>query len=316
MEVTTMYKHLFSILLVLVMVFSMTACSNTKVTESANTEVIVPYLDSASVNEMAPSEITAMIDEMILLSETKTLSATDMMNMGYNVSNIIYSSPNINEKKLNNQIINLFKNVYSQCIEQEIPFENISSWTSIPIAKVQLLYFSGDFTNVENVDCIALYSLSENEATAVANAIFDNPAYFENSVNMVFEAIMSPYEDVQDLGIAVLTHVSKHYSPVGNSVVSDYCKLLSTNSIAIGALSLEKVEKTRSIIIANRNLDFVTKYSIFCNSNDPDVSSWAKEELLKVAKDCDRETSNYIKTLAKKLDDRDFSSQLLKELKK
>lgn len=311
-----MYKHLFSVLLILVMVFSMTACSNTKVTESENTEVFVPYENSASINEMTASELTAMIDEMILLSETKTLSATDMMNMGYNVSNIIYSSSNINEEKLNDKIISLFKNVYSQCIEQEIPFENISSWTSIPIAKVQLLYFSGNFTNVEDVDCIALYSLSENEATAVANAIFESSASFENSVNMVFEAIMSPYEDVQDLGIAVLTHISKHYMPVSDSVVADYCRILSSNSIATGALSLQKVEKTRNIIIANRNLDFVTKYSIFCNSNDSDVSSWAKEELLKVAKDCDKETSKQIKTLAKELDDRDFSSQLLKELKK
>lgn len=318
-----MYKHLLITILALVMVFSITSCSNTQVTEntvtavSNNTEkVIIPLMNLASINTMSPDELSYLINTMHSLSEVEKLSATDMMNMGYNISNIISLVPDIYEETLDSKIISLFDNVYSQCVNQQIPLENISSWTRIPIVQILLLYFSGNFTNVEDVDCIALYYLSEDEAIKVADTIFNNPVLFENSVNMVFEAITSPYEYIQDLGIAVLTHVSKHYSPVSPSVVSNYCTVLSINSIATSALSLEKVESTRQIIIANKNLDFVTKYSIFCNSTDTEVSDWAKAELLKVAKDCDKETASYIKDLSKVLDDKDFSSKLLKQLKK
>lgn len=318
-----MYKHLLIAILVLVMVFSMASCSNTQATEStvsavsaSNANVTIPLINSAYISEMSSEQLSYYINMVLLQSDVERLSETDMMNLGYNVSNIISLGHNIEEETLNSKIVDLFNNVYSQCVEQEIPLENISSWTSIPIAQIQLQYFSGNFTNVENVDCLALYYLSEDEATEVVDTIFNNPALFENSVNMVFEAITSPYKSVQELGIAVLTHVTKHYLPVSNSVVSNYCKVLSINSIATKALSLEKVENIREIIINNKNLDFVTKYSIFCNSTDEDVSNWAKSELLEVAKDCDKETASSIKTLSKLLEDKDFSSQLLKQLKK
>lgn len=337
MEETSMLKHFFSFFLALVMVYSMTGCSSTstgiqetkvetfdevknssiEATSERNIDNLnifgtsIELINPTILMEMTPQEVESVMEEMVSISAKEQLTISDIIHMGHNFNNIGSFVSNINEDDFESQAISAFDNVYSQCVEQQIPLEKISSWTNIPIAKIQIKYFSGKFSSVEDVECKALYLLDENDAITVVNTIFDNPALFKNSSTIVYDIISCPHPEVQEIGLSVLTRISQSYEPVDSSTTFSFCRMLNTNSIVNGVLSLERLNEIRESILDNDNLDFMSKYYAFCNSSDEEVSNLAQISLIDVAKQCNAETLELIKELTNYLYDDAFASDLL-----
>ena len=321
-----MFKHFFSILLILVMAFSMTACGSTSTDNQLTTieETTEANLDNFNIStlkidlinvplltEMTQEQITSIMEEMVNISSTEKLSISDMIFMGHNFNNIITFVPSVNVNDFEIQVIKAFDNVYNQSLEQQIPLEKLSSWTNIPVAEIQLKYFSGEFFDVEDVNCKALYTLKENDAVMVAETIFSNPALFEQSAFMIYDAIMCPYSEVQNIGLSVLTQISQTSQPIDSSIAFNICRILDTNDIINDTLTFEKINQIRKNIIENEHFDFVAKYLVFCNSSNEEVSNWAHASLLKVAKEADKETSSSIMELVNYLSNEEICIELL-----
>ncbi len=321
-----MFKHFFSILLILVMVFSMTACSPTNTDNQLTTiaETSEANLDNSNIptlkvnlinvpllTEMTEKEISSVMEEMVCISSTEKLSISDMIYMGHNFNNIItFVDPN-NVNDFEVQVVKAFDNVYAQCLEHQIPLEKLSSWTNIPVADIQIKYFSGEFSDIEDVHCEALYNLEESEAIMVAETIFANPASFEKSSFMVYDTLMCPHYEVQNIGLSVLTRISKTSDPIDFSIAYNICRILDTNTVINDVLTLEKLNEIRNTIIKNENFDFVAKYWVFCNSSDEDVSGWAHTLLIDVASKADEKTATLIKELTNFLLDENVAAELL-----
>lgn len=324
-----MFKHFFSILLILVMVFSMTACSfaNTNNQPTTIEETTEENLDNSNIptlkvdlinvpllTEMTEKEISSVMEEMVCISSTEKLSISDMIYMGHNFNNIItFVDPN-NVNNFEVQVVKAFDNVYTQCLEHQIPLEKLSSWTNIPVADIQIKYFSSKFFDVENVRCKALYTLEESEAIMIAETIFANPVLFEKSASMIYDVIMCPHSKVQNIGLTVLTQFSQTSQPIDSSIAFDTCKILDTNTIVNDVLTLEKLNAIRNNIIENENFDFIAKYWAFCNSSDEDVSNWAHTLLIDVASKADEKTATLITELTDFLCNEDIAAELLRLL--
>lgn len=331
-----MLKHTFYILLALVMACFMTGCTvtdtNIEVSTTAATELTInsieetseENIDNFNINnakiklinptiylEMPQEEISAVMTEMVNISFSKTLSISEMIYLGRNFYNIFSFAPNVDTNDFVVQSTKAFNSVYIQCIKQQIPLEEITCWTNIPVAEIQLKYFSGKFSSVENVDCKALYHLPEDDAVRVAETIISNPALFEKSAFMVYDFLMCPHHEVQKIGLSILTHISEISQPIDSSIVFNFCRILDTNSIVNSVLSLEKLNEIRNNIIRNQNLDFVAKYYVFCNTYDEDVSNWAHSALIEVAKNSTAETAKDINELIDFLCDDDLINQLV-----
>lgn len=332
-----MLKHTFYILLALVMACFMTGCTVTdtdihvsateaitEVTGNTIEETTAEHIDNLNIYdakielinptiylEMPQEKIYAVMTEMVNISSSKTLSISEMIYLGRNFNNIFSYAPNVDENDFVLQATKAFNSVYIQCIKQHIPLEEITSWTNIPVAEIQLKYFSGEFSSVENVNCKALYHLPEDDAVRVAETILSNPALFEKSAFMVYDFLMCPHHEVQKMGLSILTHFSEISQPIDSSIVFNFCSILDTNSIVNSVLSLEKLDEIRNNIIRNENLDFVAKYYVFCNTYDEDVSNWAHSELIEVAKNSTAETAKDINELIDFLCDDDIINQLV-----
>lgn len=336
-----MFKHFLELCLALVIVYSMTGCTSTntdiqetiaETSSEATTSNIEPssernidnlnsliskvkLVPATILTEMTSKEVESLMKKMVSISASEQLSISDMIHMGHNFNNIASFVSNIDENNFKVQAVSAFDNVYNQCIEQQIPLEKISSWTRIPIAEIQTKYFSGEFSSVEYVNCEALYLLNENDAITVVNTIFDNPALFQNSSTIVYDIISCPHQEVQKIGLSVISRISQSCEPIDSCITFRFCKMLNTNSIVNDVLTLEKLHEIRETILENENLDFMAKYYAFCNSDDKEISDWAQASLIRVAKKCDVETSECIKELAKYLYDDDFASNLLSLMK-
>lgn len=334
-----MHKHIFRILLIVVMVFSITACSVSNTDASTQYATIESTIETTTpivqeeqkVNpddfktydekieiinlmvllEMTQEEVSESMANMVTISSTEELAVYDMVNMAHNFNNIASFVSSVDATDFEIQATNAFNNVYNQAIKQQIPLENLSGWTSIPVVDIQLKYFSGEFSSVENITCKALYYLDEHDAFNVAETIFSNRSFFKKSGIMVYDALMCPHYRVQLMGLAALTSISKTSDSISSTTTFNICKFLVTNSIINDVLTLEKLEEIRENIIKNENFDFITKYVLFCNSDDEEVSNWACSQLTEIAKQADLETAEQIREVTGYLWNEDFSNKLL-----
>lgn len=325
-----MLKHVCQFLLALFMIFSMTGCSaNTEIQNEVEISNIENSLDRnidisstkielitpSILTDMSSQEVESVMENMVTVSATEKLSVSDMIHMGHNFNNIESFVFNVNKDVFESQAISAFNNVYNQCIEQQIPLEDISSWTNIPIAEIQIKYFSGNFSSVESVECKSLYLLNENDDLTVVKAIFDNPALFKNSSTILYDIISCPHQKVQRIGLNILMNFSQSNELIDSSITFSFCRMLNTNSIVNDVLTLEELNKIRCNIIKNDSLDFIAKYYAFCNSDDEEVSNWAQSSLTEVAKHCNDETAKSIKELINFLYDDTLVAELLNLMK-
>lgn len=313
-----MKKRILSILLVMVMILTMTACATKTDTQATLFEDIGLYASDGRLSgvslavllKLTSEEASAIMAELVSYSSTKELSIDDMNRIAMIFYNICDFVPDFDVADFKTQSTKAFRNVYAKALEQNIPIEELDQWTYVCNLDILLKYFSSDFSSVDSLDCNGIYGLNKDDAILLAETIFANPT-FDGSHMIVYDALMCQYPEVNNIGLSVITRISKTSNPYDASSTFSLCRGYTTNSDINDVLTLEKLNEIRENIMENENFDFVTKYELFCNSSDEDVADAACNRLLSLAQDADEETAELIKQVAAKLHKDEAVSKLL-----
>lgn len=177
-----MKKRITSILLVMVIIFTMTACvkntdtqlatseATTNATiEVANAEATEPTVDilhsvnlygviyeselnvkpvkTETLKMMTTEEVSNFFAEMVRMSEEENLSAADMHIIGHNFEyiwdrNHFDNYPTFEQSDFEAQAYKAFCNIYDKALKEQLPLEELSVWADIPVADVLYKYFS------------------------------------------------------------------------------------------------------------------------------------------------------------------------------
>lgn len=346
MEVNIMKKYIISVLLVMVVLFTMTACSNsnnhlavspstepsetlsveaeveTEVETTAETEAEAPtlrYLTRSQVEELGAEEISDFFAEMVSISETETLSADEMDLMGYNFFNIFNENPACDQDELEAQSYKAFCNIYEQAIESDVPLEKLSSWTHLPVTSILEKYFSSNnFEIPENACCYALWILSEEDVTKVAESFFKNPVMSVNTRIPCIVIMLDYNNSATDMAWLHFEELSKSNSPKTSKDVVSFTEQVCGNILTLND-HMEKASKIAENILENPYYDMHTKYYYFCNTfysfairgyTDDTIANIAIDSLFELAENADEETCNQLKELAENLY-ADLATQLL-----
>lgn len=314
-----MKKRIFTIILVIAMVMAMTACvgNTAQITAAESVAETIASIKEATdtarvrsyneLNTMSNEEISDYMAELVRISETENLSSQDMYELGGYFSNIWQANVsvcNMNEYKV--QAYMAFENCYEQAIEQQILLDELYSWTWVPVADVLCKYFSSDNFSEERAKdlfCPAFYALSKEEALLVAEAVFDNPVFANNTWIAGLEVVHSPYTEVQEMGWEHLRALSKSSDSKVTERTSSICyNLFSAPEVLcyVDERNQDEVFEIARNIMDNTCYDFVDKYTYFCGSYEynTNINNLAIENLLNMAKDCNQETAEKIKAVA------------------
>lgn len=324
-----MKKRILTILLVIVMVLTLTACvvDNTDAqTETTELALVDKYrIRRDKLSEMEAEEASDYLEELVHISETETLSLEDMFQLGVDFSEIWHYNElvyNMEEYKI--QANEAYNNVHKKAIEQQIPLNKLYSWTWVPVADVWYKYFSSDnFSETKQICCNGFWELSEEEALLVAKAVFENPLFATNYWIAARDVIHSPYPEVQEMGWTHLVALSKS----SDSKVTERTHLICYSLFSAPEMLREvddgnqdKVLEIARNIMDNTYYDFVDKYTFFCGSylDNTNIRNLAIENLLEMAKNPNQETVEKIKEVADGLvhgyHDTETANKLLKAL--
>lgn len=334
-----MKKHILSILLIVVLVLTMTACgafSNAALSESTEPTIIVSFsakvktteansateatltteedlkifpLNYIFVEQMSEEDISEYMEEMVNISSIDTLSVADMYQLGWNFYTIWVCSNN--HADFQPLACEAFTNVYNHAIEMEIPLDELGSWSYIPVVEILSKYFSSyQFDSGHYVRCCAFSTLEKEDALMVAQQAFDNP-FLKNSCVLAKDAVNCPYPEIQNLGIERYIEISNSSYIECSFLTLNICLDLKDNSIANSSLSAEKLDKIRENIMQNSCHNFVYKYETFCNSTDKNIANNAFNHLLVLAENADAETTGLIQKVADLMHDADAANELL-----
>lgn len=288
-----MKKYIIS-LLIMVIILTMTACTNSDAEQAVTTpvestiadityetfpepetepelepEIKIEYLTKSQIQEMGPEELSAFYEEMISVSGTKTLSINDMDIIANNFYNIWHRNSAFDSEEFNLQCYNVFCNVYDQAVNARIPLENISSWSSIPAPEMLCKYFSSsNFEIPENAGFYAIDFLDDEEVSRVAEAFFANPVMATNT--HIPSLII-----IRDCNKATTDMAWKHFEELSNctspkttqssaSFTSQVCYSLFTTTL--NSDNIRKVAEIAEIMLENPYYDIQTKYMHFCNA--------------------------------------------------
>lgn len=242
-----MKKRIISILLVMVLFCTMTACVGNSNAQSATVEpttvvITAPVkiepdlkvlaLSQEAIISMAPQEVFAWFDEMVQLSKTETLSYQDMQNIARSFKDIWwYDKHTFERNEYEAKAYEVFINIYNQALERDIPLEDIRYWTWVPVAEIQELYFSSNqFSSTDSIVCDVLGELSEEDATRVAKTFFENPL-FDTNCNLPFDAIFqNHYKEIMQMGVERLMTLSKSSNPEIADMAFDHILELAKNA--------------------------------------------------------------------------------------
>lgn len=279
-------KNIFSVLLIMVILFTMTACvsESDKLNETTrptlitnvsptqeNHKTIVDPLWYDELYQMSSDEIFDYVSEVVSLSESEKLSMRNIRNIVWNFSNIwdIFESSPEKQLKLEEPITQTFENIYKNSLEQSIPLEDLSIVTALPFANVMAEYFSSNnFENPEYINCYSFDDLSESNKILVAKAFFANPLFAINSSVPCTIICSSPNEEISDMAWEHYVSLSKSTSP--KLSIDNYTHLVCVN-IFCNTVDHENIEKLHEIaenIIKNPNYNYEQKYSFFCDEID------------------------------------------------
>ena len=231
-------KNILSILLVIVMVLTLTACVDNTDAQSETTETapavtaeliaevitsgpttILPekFLWVDEIWAMSSEEISTYLADLVYISESKSLSSEEMYQLGNYFHGIWWYKEvsghgefDFNMEEYATQSYKAFNNIYEQAIEQQIPLNEIKSWAHIPVADVLYKYFSSDnFSETKNIASNGFYELPEEEALLVLKAVFENPLFATN-VWIAIDALHNSSTEIQEMGWAHLLELAKN----------------------------------------------------------------------------------------------------------
>jgi len=332
-----MKKCFMTLLLVVVIILTMTACSNsaTEPVETTPIEIIVTentcettvpdetyetlpkkyefkieYYTNSEIEELKAGKLSAYLFAMIDISETETLSVEDMKIIGSNLCDIWYKhSSTFNKDEFYQQSYNIFCNIYEQAVEFRIPLEELYTWTELPVPDVIIKYLSSaNFDTPEIVDCKAFQFLNDADAIRVAEVFFANPLMHTNTSIPCIMILSDCNDSVADMAWMHFEELSKNVSPSATlsseSVTSQFCdSLLFTG---IDSSNISKIADIAKNILENPYYTFCTKYMYFCNAfydydkklyTDGTISSMAISSLFNVVENADQNTQEQLKEL-------------------
>lgn len=345
-----MKKRIISILLVMVTLLTMTACVTASDTQASEPtyiyavdekvdvdEVKVKYLRAKDIQEMKQEDFSNFFADMVNISETEILTASDMYQLGHNFYSIWYhkhwnyiDSSSYDEVEFEKHVNEVFENVYEQTIEFGIPLDEISSWESIPVTTILCKYYSSsNFYTTDHLNGYALSFLNEEDVSKVAKTFFKNPLMATNS-HIPCAVIHCDYDNsVTDMAWKHLLSLSKsttsRVDDFGNrsatySLCSDVLELVNTRAEEYANMHyVDKITRIAKNILENPHYDIYWKYLYFCyafydeNSQtykDETISNMAYDYLYELSENADEETIKQIKDLCIFLDP-DISKELL-----
>lgn len=325
LEVNNMKKHIISILLVMAMILTMTACVAKTDNAEAEHECKVEYLrhDDEGIPQIAPEEISDYLDEMVHISATEDLCWVDMNAMGRNFANIWYFYKSYCDKtEFEAQAIAAFNNVFEQANEQNIPLDEIDSWTNVPIAGVLCKYYSSQNFSYPRDPYLLTYfnDLTEEDAIKVAEVFFSNPVFATNTEFAVNLLYYYPNGVAADMAWEHLIAASKSTdSTLSENTTTYYVCLNVFRRYPSNLSNVEKVTEIAKNILQNDNYDFVQKYVYLCSdfASESDfedvgkeINDIAYESLLELAQNASEEDYALIAQVVVTLYDKyDISSE-------
>ena len=281
-----MKKYIIISLLIMVIILTMTACTNSDVEQVATTpvqstmvdityetspesEIKIEYLTKSQIQKMGPEELSTFYSEMINISETETLSINDMDIIANNFYNIWHRNSAYDNEEFNLQCYNVFCNVYEQASNSRIPLETLSSWTYIPAPEMLCKYFSSsNFETPENAGFYAIDFLDDKEVTRVAEAFFANPIMATNTHIPSLIILRNCNTATTNMAWKHFEELSKCTCPnttqSSASFTSQVCLSLFTSTLDFD--NIRKVAEIAQIMLENPYYDIQTKYMYFCNS--------------------------------------------------
>ena len=350
-----MKKRIISILLVMVTIFTMTACVSTTDSQASEptyiytvdevagsnreleTELKVNFLKSKDIKEMKQEDFSNFFADMVNISETENLTASDMYQMGHNFYSIWYhkhwnyiDSSSYDEAEFEKYAYKVFENIYEQATKFQIPLEEISSWESIPDTKILCKYYSSsNFYTTDHLNGYALWFLNKEDVSKVAKAFFKNHLMATNS-HIPSVLIRCNYDNLTtDMAWEHLLTLSKSttsrvYDPGNRSATYSLCSnvLMLVNTRTEDYVNMQYVDKISEIaknILENPHYDVYWKYLYFCHAfydeesqtyKDETISNMAYDSLYELSQDADEETAKQIKDLCIFLNP-DISKELL-----
>lgn len=335
-----MKKGIIGILLVIVMVLTMTACVNKTETQNETTETqliaivetraevialkedMVFLEKSLSVDEiraMNQEDISAYFEKLLRISETRTLSSEEMNHLGNCFEDIWWykvvcypENFKLDMEEFETQSCKVFNNIYEQACEQNIPLNELYSWTSIPVAQVLCKYFSSEnFSETKDLSCNIFCELTEEDAHLVADAVFENPVFASNFV-VATDALYNTCAEVQEMAWAHLDVLTKSFNPELTAYTEKLCHELLWECFE----DEEKLFDITKNIMDNPSFDFVVKYTLFSTYGwDDNIRNQAIENLFALAENAEEENAKLIEQVVNEMSDSEIANELLKVLK-
>lgn len=329
-------KNIISTLLVMVIILTMTACSNsdaetldtttieasivettceTTDTEPAvetlpEYELKVDYLSESEIDEMGAEKLSAFLSDMVHISETETLSANEMNIIGTNFY-YIWETQNstYNQDEFNQKTYKVFCNIYDQALQYRIPLDELYCWTFLPVPDVLSKYFSStNFDKPERAYCDSFHFLDSEDVTRVAEVFFANPLMDTNTGIPCILILLDCNTSTTDAAWRHFEELSKNASPKttlsNEGLTAQICdSLLFTG---MDSKNMNKIADISEIILENPYYDFNIKYMYFCNAfydydkeiySDDTISSRAIDSLFNLAENADENTLKLLKEL-------------------
>lgn len=330
-------KRTISIILVMVMVLTMTACVKSDAQVATSEAAIVATVEPTYVEttisteakhkckieylhydedeidqpllEMSSEEISDYLAEMVHISQTETLCWSCMNRIGANFYVIWKLNKNksvYNKDEFEAQAIVAFDNVLAQAAEQQIPIEFYNSWERLPIVEVLCKYYSN--TNLSSwYETGFVDELSEEELTEVAKVFFANPVFSTNYWLAKEILIVYSNNELADMAWNHLLSLSKSSDDTLSQGTTTYFTCLHIFGYPELLANTDKVTEIAENILQNSHYNFVAKYvflcSDFCSKSDLDtiICDMAFNSLLETAENADEETYELVVDVAVKL---------------
>lgn len=338
--------------------FTMTACVSTSDTQASElpyiytvdekveveirnwepeTKLKVKQLKSEDIQEMKQEDFSNFFAEMVNISETENLTASDMYQIGHNFYSIWYhqhwnyiDSSSYDESEFEKYSYEAFENVYDQATSFRVPLEKLNSWENVPVTKILCKYYSSsNFSVPEQLDGYGLCFLNEDDVSKVAETFFKNPLMATNS-HIPCAVIRCNYNNlVTDMAWNHLLSLSEssslrvssfRNSPLSFSICSDILTLVHTATLDYANMHyVDKIAEIAKNILENPHYDVYWKYIYFCHAfydedsqtyKDETISNMAFSYLFELAHNADEETTKQIKDLCVFLSP-DISDELL-----
>lgn len=340
-----MKRNIVSVLLVMALVLSMTACVKSDAQATTSEAPIIgtvveqlpsvpehvcklEYLNNCEddrnspILEMTPEEISDYFAEMVHISQTEDLCWSCMNRIGRNFYDIWrINSSACDKAEFEAQAIVAFDNVLAQAAEKQIPLDEFDSWERVPVVDVQCKYFSSSNFSDPDYSCPDIRGLTEEEAIKVAKTFFANPVFANNY--WFASGILTTYSDKEltDMAWSHLISISKSTAPELSRSTDTYFTCLHLLGYPEILSNTEKVTEIAENILQNAHYNFVSKYVFMCSDFESEsdldkaICDMAFEHLLELAQNADEETYKSIVDVAVTLYDKyDLDPQSVENL--